>query len=730
MPLNFSSDCECPKCLESTQNKANWNPCSNKSSNESLHSRLRKKSLSSVQCFPSQCRSARPEDDTEDDSVFLLPEEENYVVSSENNHLGLNLEGITRKIRPLRELTVQELLREFGDSKKFQPNSMSVGHFRDQVVMKFRRALYYSGIWVAYVQGYRFEQHLSANYFKRNPGCIHRLVPWLKRELTAVYGDYGYTVKNILATILHHITKYDLDSESFINLLEPYLQQHTHHFLHEFISFVHSPYNMETYDQRAIYQFPSASPWVEKKSVASAPVLPLPKDQAVLASQHDIKQSKTPQGQWNNEQRPLSGLKAFPNGNSSLKKSEIPLLHHKAASKINTWIKEKSEPGDYKDITSTNSMLLNWTTPRERGLGLRNCKKNVKERKTEGIKLFPGHVQDLGKSETTLCTFSSPAIFNQGQLWKSSLRENKVLNLGQQINFQKIEAEKNKCLDSLPKTFQRRLPRERSLINCKSRKRDPSWSCISETAFSSKRDGRKLSSFRKKRMKCRQPFRFAEVGSHCSRRIQRPSMSSTQRSKSWCVGLTKRPVSRESSNRSLRGNHRSERFTPNICCEPSKEKKAHGYESDYGKPSAATVQYMKFPSAAGKRSKCPSKSEDSSQAGSHCNSPTGLQSEKHTSSSKQEMKHKTAFPRARKTRAVRHRRNKCQCPDTQTTEEVSDDREDLNGTRQKSSLSVRTSSCGRQIQKKRENPSLEKHHQAKNEQKGDKISETQRGKLF
>ncbi|KAI5942272.1 E3 ubiquitin-protein ligase Topors [Manis javanica] len=173
---------------------------------------------------------------------------------------NLNLEGLTRKTRPLREVTTQELLSEFGDIGKFQPNSMSVGHFRDQVVMKFRRALYYSGIWVTHVQGYRLEKHLSANYFKRNPGCLHRLVPWLKRELTAVYGDYGYTVKNILSTILHHMTEYDLDNH------------------------------------------------------------------ALLASQHDTMQSKKGQVQWNNEQKPLSGLKEFPNGNSALMKSEIPLF--------------------------------------------------------------------------------------------------------------------------------------------------------------------------------------------------------------------------------------------------------------------------------------------------------------------------------------------------------------------------------------------------------------------
>lgn len=90
-------------------------------------------------------------------------------------------------------------------------------------------------------------------------------------------------------------------------------------------------------------------------------------------------------------------------------------------------------------------MLLNWATPRERGPGLLNCKKtNVKERKTEGIKLFPGHAQDMGKSETTVCTFSSPAIFNQGQPWKNSLREKKVLNVGRQINFQKKRKKRRK----------------------------------------------------------------------------------------------------------------------------------------------------------------------------------------------------------------------------------------------------------------------------------------------
>ncbi|XP_001109975.2 uncharacterized protein TOPORSL [Macaca mulatta] len=696
MSLDLSSDCECPNCSERPQNESDWNPCSHESGNGSLHSRSRKKSMlsSSMQYFPSQCCPTKPESDNKEDSAVLPSDEESYVGSSQNNHPIWSLEDIKRKIKPLREQTIQELLREFGDSGKFQPNSMSLSYFRDQVVMKFRRALYYSGIWVTHVRGYKPHKHFTANYFKRNPGCLHRLVPWLKRELTAVYGNYGYTVKNILTTILHHMTEYDLDSESFIHLLEPYLLQHTHHFLHEFISFVHSPYNMNTYDQRAIYQCSAASPYVNKKPLVSALVSPPPKDHTLLISQHNTKQSKNTQGQWDKEERPLSGLKQFPNGNFSLKKSEIPPVYDETVSKIYGGIKDKAESSDHKSTISMNNILQKWATPRERCPGLLNCNKKVQEKKTEGIKLFPDHVHDLGKSDTTAHTFSTPAISNQVHPQKYSLRERKGLSLGQKINFQKKEEENNEYSDPSPKTIQR-LSRERSLKSCKSRERDPSWSCISENAFSPERDGRKLSSFRKKRMKCRQLSQSVETGSHSRRRIQRRSRSNTHRSKSWCVGSRKRSVSRESSNLSLRGSHRSEHFTQNICCEPSKEKHAHGNESNYGRPSSTTVQYVKLSSTAGKRPKCPSKSEGASQAGRHCNSPTCLHLQEHRSPSKQEIKQKTTFPRTGRTRAARHRKTKCHYSDIHITEDVNDELVNLDDIRQMSGLSVHPPAGGK-----------------------------------
>ncbi|XP_005382846.1 PREDICTED: E3 ubiquitin-protein ligase Topors-like [Chinchilla lanigera] len=680
MALEVSSDCECPNCLEDAESEPDWNFYSKIRKNGSLHSGSRKKPLPpfGIWSYPPQCGLTRPKSDKED-SAFVAAEEEESVGFSQKNYLRLSPEGIRRKIKPSGELTIQDLLRDFGVTGKFQPISMSLGHFRDHVVMKFRRALYYSGIWVSHVQGYGCAKNLSAKYFQNNPGSLHRLVPWLKRELRAVYGDYGYTVKNILAAILHHMTKYDLDSEAFVHLLEPYLLQHTHHFLHEFISFVHSPYNMKTYDQRAIYQCPSVSTWVKKESVALGPILPLPKEHNLMMSQHDKKQSEDNQGQWNKEGRSESHLKPFPNGNSSLRHSEVPLVNHKTASKIHDWTKAKAESSNQKGTISPDNVLLSWATQRKSGPGMLNCKKHIQEKDTEWIKLYPGHIQDLKKTEPVAHTFHTPEISNSVQQQKYNLRERKVLHIGPQTNLQKKQIENTKYSDSSPKVFQR-LSRERALINWKPRKRDPSCSCISESTLFPTRHGRKLSSFREKISICRPSSQFIEGGSHHSRGIQRQGRSSTQRSKSWCVGHRRRSEGRESSNLSLEISHRCGPFTENTACGSPKEMNVRSQESNYKRASLTPSQCLKLSSTAGKRPKCPSKGEGAFQTESPCNSSPCLHIVKQRSPSKGEMKQKAAFSRARKTRGVSHRKNKSQHSDIQTTEEIGDESGDLEDT--------------------------------------------------
>ncbi|XP_005004195.2 E3 ubiquitin-protein ligase Topors-like [Cavia porcellus] len=687
MALECSSDCECPNCLEDAQSESDWNLCSKARENSSLHSRSRKKPLMpfGLQTCPPQCHFTRPENDT-DDSTPPPPEEEGSVGFSQHSSLRLSPDNIRRKLKPSRELTVQDLLREFGVSGKLPPNSVSVGHFRDHVVLKFRRALYYSGLWVSHVQGYRCENHFSAKYFQNNPGSLRRLVPWLKRELRAVYGDYGYTVKNILAAILHHMTEYDLDSESFIHLLEPYLLQHTHHFLHEFISFVNSPYNMKIYDQRAIYECPSLSAWEKKKSVALDPILPLLKDHETMMSQHDKKQSKNNQGQCKKEVRSESHLKQFPNGNSFLKNFDVPLVHHKQASKIHVWSKTKPESG----TDSPDDVPLSWAMQRESSPGMLTCKKHIQEKNTEGMRLQPSHIQDVKKTETMAQAFSSPEISNQEQLQKFNLREGRILHSGSQANFQKKQIENTKSSDSSPKVFQR-LSRERAVINCKPRKRDPSCSCISENSLSPNRNGRKLSSFRKKPSKHRPSSRFIEGGLRHSRRTERQRRSSTQRSKSWCG--RRRSEGRESVGQEI--SHGCGPLAHSVVCESPKEENVHGHEPSYKEVPFALVQSLKLSSATERRPKCPSKDDSTSQTQSPCNSASCLTIGKQRSPSKGDMKQKATLPRGRRTRRVRHQRNKSQHSDIETRGEFSDDPGILDDTGLKSVFSERAAFCRR-----------------------------------
>ena len=210
--MELSSKCECPSCLEGSQSESDWNYSSRKRGDGTSYARLSKKSTLSpiMQRFLSQCCSNELESTNKEDFTFLTSEEESSVDFSQTQ----NLSQTSKKTKPLRELTIQELLSKFGDSAKLPPHSVSLSHFRDHVVVKFRRALYYSGIWVKYVQGSGLKRYFSAHYFKRNPSSLHRLIPWLKRELTAICGAYGYTVKNILTAILQHMTKFNLDSNS------------------------------------------------------------------------------------------------------------------------------------------------------------------------------------------------------------------------------------------------------------------------------------------------------------------------------------------------------------------------------------------------------------------------------------------------------------------------------------------------------------------------------------
>lgn len=118
-----------------------------------------------------------------------------------------------------------------------------------------RRDVYHLNLWVsASTTRYR---EASPQFYRENPACTHRLIPWLNRELVALLGNSGSGSSNritlVMELILSLITQVDIRHPDFFRHLWPYLGTWTSHFVHEFYAFATSVHDMVNYDRNAVY---------------------------------------------------------------------------------------------------------------------------------------------------------------------------------------------------------------------------------------------------------------------------------------------------------------------------------------------------------------------------------------------------------------------------------------------------------------------------------------------
>ena len=119
----------------------------------------------------------------------------------------------------------------------------------------FRRSIYRDELWVRRVEDSGRYRDASAAFFARNPAAVHRLMPWLNRELMALLrnpADVSFLLEVICSTVL----RVDITGETFHDLVAPFIGARTRHFIHEFYTFAQSPFNMEAYDTRVVYERP------------------------------------------------------------------------------------------------------------------------------------------------------------------------------------------------------------------------------------------------------------------------------------------------------------------------------------------------------------------------------------------------------------------------------------------------------------------------------------------
>lgn len=190
---------------------------------------------------------------------------------------GVMFEASTNRPHRSQDRYVRRMLMTLAAKRRAASEGRVVNNVREQEMINFRRELYRQGVRVRGVRDGGRSRDTTAEFFRRNPACLHRLVPWLKRELIVLYGAHGSLVNIVQHIIMSRITRYDMEDGAIQEELRPFLQGRTDHFLHEFISFAKSPFNMEAYDQHAVYDCPAPSS--NEDSSANSSVIAISEDE-------------------------------------------------------------------------------------------------------------------------------------------------------------------------------------------------------------------------------------------------------------------------------------------------------------------------------------------------------------------------------------------------------------------------------------------------------------------
>ncbi|XP_029283451.1 uncharacterized protein LOC115005661 isoform X2 [Cottoperca gobio] len=182
---------------------------------------------------------------------------------------GVIFEGLTGlggAVAPVapNDRATRRLMTRLVARQRLQREGGAVRRLRERETVAFRRALYRSGIRVRGVAGAngnanQQQRNITAESFRRSPTHLNRLRPWLRRELTVLYGAHGSLVDIVQRIIMARLARHGLeDTPTIEEELRPFLLARTDHFLHELVSFARSPLSLENYDLQAVYEPPAA----------------------------------------------------------------------------------------------------------------------------------------------------------------------------------------------------------------------------------------------------------------------------------------------------------------------------------------------------------------------------------------------------------------------------------------------------------------------------------------
>ncbi|KAM9329566.1 E3 ubiquitin-protein ligase Topors [Gastrophryne carolinensis] len=316
-PTDVSPDSKCPICLDRFENISHLDRCLHRFCFKCIKEWAKNKAECPLckQPFHSILHSVRAEDDFKEyvlrptlNGSFASPDGQRFryrTTMTRDNTIptrtlrssvqrtftppdnGILFEGFTN-LQPSRGSNIQQMMRRLASRRQASAEGRAMRQIQEQELINFRRALYRSGVRVRSIQDGGRYRDISAEFFRRNSACLHRLVPWLKRELTVLFGTHGSLVNIVQHIIMSNVTRYDMESQAFLEDLRPFLLHRTEHFIHEFINFARCPYNMDAYDQHANYDCPAPS--YEEGSDSESSVITISPDES-NARDHDVSSS-------------------------------------------------------------------------------------------------------------------------------------------------------------------------------------------------------------------------------------------------------------------------------------------------------------------------------------------------------------------------------------------------------------------------------------------------------
>ncbi|XP_035441592.1 E3 ubiquitin-protein ligase Topors isoform X1 [Spodoptera frugiperda] len=195
--------------------------------------------------------------------------EEYLVVQRENEELNNRIDidrvtTATQRFRyrttltlPRREtIAIQQLLRHYPFmADVFPPPATRVEPARRRrSPASFRRTVYRHNLWARPLPDFtgRFRD-CTPEFYRYNDTQMHRLVPWLNRELHYLLNENEGHISYVMTRILELLPRHHINSSEFREVMQRYFGERTEHFLHELYCFASTPYDITGYDRNVQY---------------------------------------------------------------------------------------------------------------------------------------------------------------------------------------------------------------------------------------------------------------------------------------------------------------------------------------------------------------------------------------------------------------------------------------------------------------------------------------------